>query len=102
VCGPLTREPRCEPFNLEAITPLLVLQNSRVFPPLQAAKSLKVLITSCVHNLTCSPPLQAAKSRKVLTTSCVYLCMLVQLVIYDSGWVSLEHLLLSRHPFHQP
>jgi len=27
------------------------------------------------------------------------LCILVYLVIYDSGQVSLEHLLLSRHPY---
>ena len=28
----------------------------------------------------------------------VNLRILVYLVIYDSGWVSLEHLLVSRHP----
>ena len=29
----------------------------------------------------------------------IYLRILVDLEIYDFGWVSLEHLLLSRHPY---
>ena len=47
--------------------------------------------------------LEGARSVAASLYACgpVYLRILVYMVIYDSGWVSLEHLLLSWYPSHE-
>ena len=88
--------------SLEVISILQLISNLKLSDLIVHAPCDGPPTISFEHQLDCPEVDSAARAGNLsaATERNVYRRILVYLVIYDSGYVSIEHLLLSRNPSH--